>query len=79
MFDHERDWAMYRKSSGDLWVTPWYRDDLDIFEYDGVTYTRIGPIVKARGIKRAWDLFTEAGRNRPLPMDGHDYHHEGET
>lgn len=56
MFDHERDWALYTKSTGGERLDVWYRDDLDVFEFEGVTYTRIGPVVKARTAERAREL-----------------------
>lgn len=48
LFDHERSWALYKKSTGGTWLSYWYRGDLDTFETQGVTYTRIGPVVSAR-------------------------------
>ena len=58
MFDHEHSWALYAKSDGGDWLSYWYADDKDTFEFEGVTYTRIGPVVKAYTIERARELIT---------------------
>ncbi len=60
MFDHEHSWAMYTKSTGGDWLSYWYADDEDIFEFDDVTYTRIGPVVKAYTIERARELIDQS-------------------
>jgi len=58
----ERNWALYKKSTGGTWLTTWYLDDSDVFESGGITYTRIGPVVRAYTPKRARELIDEALR-----------------
>ena len=59
MFNHEHSWALYTKSTGGDWLSYWYADDKDEFEFDGVIYTRIGPVVRAYTIERARELITQ--------------------
>ena len=67
MNDHARTWARYQRSDGGAdWVSYWYKGDLDVFEYDGVTYTRIGPVVWAWTIERARELLTTEARDASL-------------
>ena len=60
MFDHERTWALYAKSTGGTHIMVWYANDLDTFEYDGVIYTRVGETVCAYTQERAAELLRAA-------------------
>jgi hypothetical protein len=59
ILDRERDWALYTKSTGGEWLTHWHQDDKDTFEYEGVAYSRIGPVARAYTAARAEELIRQ--------------------
>lgn len=65
MFDHQHHWALYTKSTGGEWLTYWYSDDADTFEHEDITYTRIGPVVRAYTSARARELITQEINQSP--------------
>lgn len=62
----ERAWALYTTSTGGTWLSLWWRDDQDTFAHDGVTYTRVGPVVRAYTRERARELI-ERGLKGDMP------------
>lgn len=65
MFNNPHNWALYTKSDGSEWLTYWYRDDADVFEHEGVTFTRIGPVVNAYTQERARELIMQDINQQP--------------
>jgi hypothetical protein len=61
-FNHMRRWALFTTSTGGSWLTVWYEGDQDAFvAEDGITYTRTGPIVTARGEDEAKRKIEQGG------------------